>query len=213
MSDPLEPEIRKQDGAGRLRRFLFVTTAARFVAAILGAFLLPVAAASGQVVERRVLIVAPDDDDERVMLAREAVAFWNRTLSDLAEVVKRTYRFTLEHAQKHPSVVLEDVSVDTVGGPVYRVRARVANRGEFPTHVSNKGRTLRRLRPVRVEFHAARGVELLSAEGHTEVGHLAGVTGSRTLEWFVSAPKPGKGLCEIRVLGGTGGNASVKVGV
>ena len=137
----------------------------------------------------------------------------NRTLSDLAEVVKRTYRFTLEHAQKHPSVVLEDVSVDTVGGPVYRVRARVANRGEFPTHVSNKGRTLRRLRPVRVEFHAARGVELLSAEGHTEVGHLAGVTGSRTLEWFVSAPKPGKGLCEIRVLGGTGGNASVKVGV
>jgi hypothetical protein len=83
LSDPLEPEIRKQDGAGRLRRFLFVTTAARFVAAILGAFLLPVAAASGQVVERRVLIVAPDDDDERVMLAREAVAFWNRTLSDL----------------------------------------------------------------------------------------------------------------------------------
>ena len=135
----------------------------------------------------------------------------NRTLSDLAEVVKRTYRFTLEHAQKHPRVVLEDVSVDPMGGAVYRVRARVANRGEFPTHVSNKGRTLRRLRPVRVEFHPSSGVELLSAEGHMEVGHLAGVTGSRTLEWFVSAPKAGKALCEIRVLGGTGGNVSAKV--
>ena len=136
----------------------------------------------------------------------------NRTLSDLAEVVKQTYRFTLEHAQKHPHVILEDVSVDTWGGSVYRVRARVANRGEFPTHVSNKGRALRRLRPVRVEFHPSSGVELLSAEGHVEVGHLAGVTGSRTLEWFVSTPKAGRVLCEIRVLGGTGGNVSAKVG-
>ena len=60
-----------------------MTTSARVVAVFLVAFLLPVAAASGQVAERRVLIVAPDDDDERVTLAREAVAFWNRTLSDL----------------------------------------------------------------------------------------------------------------------------------
>ena len=45
--------------------------------------LLPAAPAAGQVVERQVVIITPDGDDERVMHTREAVAFWNRTLSDL----------------------------------------------------------------------------------------------------------------------------------
>jgi len=135
----------------------------------------------------------------------------NPTLKDLSEIAKGTYRFTVEHAGRHPRVVLEDVTVDAVGGDVFRVRARVANRGEFPTHVTNKGKGLSRLKPVRVEFHPRRGVELLSAEGHVNVGHLAGVTGSRLLEWFVSCPGKREELCEIRALGGTGGNVSLKV--
>ena len=111
-------------------------------------------------------------------------------------------------------IVLEDVQADAMGGQVFRIRARVANRGEYPTHVSNKGKNLRRLRPVRVEFHPAEGVELLSDRGHHSLGHLSGVTGSRLLEWFVSAPEGSDELCEIQVLGGTGGNVkrSVKRG-
>jgi hypothetical protein len=128
------------------------------------------------------------------------------TLRDLARISEGTYKFTLEHARKHPRVVLEDVQADAIGGQVFRIRARVANRGEFPTHVSNKGKNLRRLRPVRLEFHPAEGVELLSAQGHYSLGHLSGVTGSRCLEWFVSAPASRENLCEIRVSGGTGGN-------
>jgi len=128
------------------------------------------------------------------------------TLHDLARISEGTYKFTLEHAHKHPRVILEDVHVDNVGGEVFRIRARVANRGEFPTHISNKGRDLRRLQPVRVEFHPDEGVILLSAQGHYSLGHLGGVTDSRSLEWFVLAPKGGKHLCEIRMLGGTGGN-------
>ena len=73
-------------------------------------------------------------------------------------------------------MTLEDVCADAVGGSVYRVRARVANWGEISTHVTNKGRGLR---PVRMEFHPSTGVDLLSAEGHVDVGHLARVTGSR----------------------------------
>jgi len=135
----------------------------------------------------------------------------NPTLKDLAKIAEGTYKFTLEHAAKHPRVTLEDVQVETVGGQVFRIRARVANRGEFPTHVSNKGKNLRRLRPVRVEFHPADGVNLLSAQGHFSLGHLSGITGGKSLEWFVSAPAGKADLCEIRVLGGTGGNVRQNV--
>lgn len=133
----------------------------------------------------------------------------NPTLKDLQRIARGTYRFTLEHARRHPQTALEDLSVDAVGGGVWRIRGRVANRGAFPTHVTNKGRGLRRLRPVRVEFCPGEGVEILSHQAHFEVGHLAGVTGSRVVEWFVAGS--GGELGEIRVAGGTGGNVWRKV--
>ena len=135
----------------------------------------------------------------------------NRTLPDLAEVSKGTYRFTLDHANKHPKVRLEDLAVETVGDGVYRIRVRVANRGELPTHVTNRGKQLRRVRSVRVLFREGRGVRLLSAEGHRDLGHLAGVTGGQLLEWFISASDRTRRLCEIAVLGGTGGNSTLTV--
>lgn len=133
----------------------------------------------------------------------------NPTLKDLQRISRGTYRFTLEHARRHPRIALEDLSVDSVGGNVWRIRGRVANRGAFPTHVTDKGRGLRRLRPVRAEFHPGEEVEILSHQAHFDVGHLAGVTGSRVLEWFVAGK--GEALGEIRVAGGTGGNVRRQV--
>jgi hypothetical protein len=132
----------------------------------------------------------------------------NPTQADLHRIAKGTYRFTLEHAAKHPWVQLEELSTTAVANGVYRIRARIANRGAFPTHVTNKGKSLKRLRPVRVEFYPSEGVKLLSAQGHLDLGHLSGVTDSRLVEWFVSAPHAPPELCEIRVLGGSGGNVS-----
>ena len=63
-----------------------------------------------------------------------------------------------------------------------------------------------RFRPVRVEFCPAEGVSLLSERGHCLLGHLEAITGSCSLEWFVSAPAGVGELCELRVYGGTGGN-------
>ncbi|MCK4300864.1 MAG: hypothetical protein KAX80_15085, partial [Planctomycetes bacterium] len=133
------------------------------------------------------------------------------TLTDLRRIAKGTYKFTLEHAGRHPRVLIEDLKAERVGPDVYRIRARVANRGEFPTHITNKGRNLRRLRPVRVEFHPADGVRLLSQTGHYDLGHLGGVTDGRALEWFVAAEGNGDSLCELHVQGGTGGNVSAAV--
>ncbi len=130
------------------------------------------------------------------------------TLDDLKKIVQGTYRFTLEHAGRHPRLSIEDVRVDKVGDSVYRIRARVANRGYFPTHVTNRGRGLRRLKGVQVEFVPAEGVTLLSRTGHQSLGHLPGVTGGRELEWFVAAPRPTRVLCELRVRGGAAGRAA-----
>jgi hypothetical protein len=135
------------------------------------------------------------------------------TLDHLKKIVRGTYRFTVDHASRHPWVRIEELSVDRFGPDIARVRARVANRGQLPTHVSNKGRTLRRLPEVRVEFHLAKGVRLLSHEGHVQVGHLAGLTGSRTLEWFVMLRHDTKTLGELAVWAGTGGNVRTPVTV
>ena len=134
--------------------------------------------------------------------------FDNPSLLELPRTLEGVYRFTIKHAQKHPQIALEDVNVDAVDHSVHRIRIRVANRGEFPTHISKRGMSLPRPSTVRVEFHPAKDVELLSAVGHVDLGHLAGITGSSLLEWFVRAPESARELCEIRVLGGTGGNVT-----
>lgn len=131
----------------------------------------------------------------------------NPTLEDLKRIAEGTFRFTLEHASRHPWVMVEDARAEQVGDGIWRVRARVANRGELPTHVSNRGRALRRVQGVRVEFRPAEGVKLLSEAGHRTLGHLGGLTDGRDLEWFVAAEGAGDVLCELRVFGGAGGNA------
>ena len=61
-----------------------MTNAARVTFTLLVAVsLLPAAPAAPQVLEHRVVIITSDAADERVTQTREAVAFWNRTLSDL----------------------------------------------------------------------------------------------------------------------------------
>jgi len=120
-----------------------------------------------------------------------------------------TYRFTLYHASLHPRVRLEDVRAEAVSRDIYRIRARVANRGELPTNISNRGAKLRRLQTVRVEFRLGQGVKLLSNQAHYDLGHLSGPGGSRALEWFVRGAPGAK--CRINVHGGTGGNTGIEV--
>jgi len=130
----------------------------------------------------------------------------NPALCRLEETLEGACRFTLRHAEMHPRVQVEGLRVDRVGEKVYRIRVRVANRGRLPTHISNRGKSLPRIPLVRVDFRTSQGVELLSREARRELGHLPGITGSRELEWFLSAPSQIRELCEIHVLGGTGGN-------
>ena len=133
-----------------------------------------------------------------------------RSLPDLKRIAEGTYRFTLEHAARHPRIAIEEPLAEQVAPGIWRVRLRVANRGQFPTNVTEKGKGLRRLPPVRVALHLAEGVTLLSYEGYRNLGHLGGLTDSRLLEWFIAAERAGT-LAEVVVSGGAGGNARLVV--
>jgi hypothetical protein len=133
----------------------------------------------------------------------------NPALSKLGEIAAGTYCFTLEHARRHPRVLAEDLQVDAVADGIWRVRARIVNRGGFPTHVSNRGRQLRRLRPVVASLRTGEGVELLSRRGAFELGHLAAIRGNAGVEWFVRAD-PGA-RAQLEIAGGTGGNTRTEV--
>ncbi|MGB9595497.1 MAG: hypothetical protein ACPL7B_04370 [Candidatus Poribacteria bacterium] len=128
---------------------------------------------------------------------------------DLKRILEGTYKFTIDHTRKHPKIAVEDVQIKAVGADIYRIRLRI--RGEFPTNISNKGKNLRRLKPIRVEFCPSENVKLLSNQGHYNLGHLSGIRDSRLFEWFISVPDDCKIPCEIRIYGGTGGNIVYKV--
>lgn len=136
----------------------------------------------------------------------------NPLVPALEPMVAGAYRFTRSFVERHPRVQAESVEVTGVGGDACRIRARIANRGRLPTNVTNLGRGLPRMQPVRASLTPADGVELLSARGHLELGHLRALTGSRVVEWFVRAAVPaGTELAVIRVLGGAGGDSRVQV--
>lgn len=136
----------------------------------------------------------------------------NPLVPALEPMVAGAYRFTRSFVERHPRVQAESVEVTGVGGDAYRIRARIANRGRLPTNVTNLGRGLPRMQPVRASLTPADGVELLSARGHLELGHLRALTGSRVVEWFVRAAVPaGTELAVVRVLGGAGGDSRVQV--
>jgi len=94
-------------------------------------------------------------------------------------------RFIMEYAQRHPHLRIGDVALDHLDGSVYRLRARVMSTAAFPTNVTQRGLSLRALKPVAVELIAGDDAEVVSRNRHQEIGQLAGLTGSRELEWFV----------------------------
>ena len=134
----------------------------------------------------------------------------NPLLSELPPTLEAAYRFTIAQARKRPWVVVEDLGVRRFDDSVYRIRLRVANRGDLPTHLTNKGKSIRRLRPVTARFTPAAGVTMLSAAESQELGHLAAVTGSRIVEWFVSATEKPEAqvLGQLWIAGGAGGDSS-----
>jgi len=127
----------------------------------------------------------------------------NPTLQDLKKTSAGTYRFTIAHAKKHPYIVIEEVTTEAIGNSIYKIRAKVANKGALPTNITNKALSLARFKGVKVQFFPAEKSELISLHSHFDIGHIQGIS-FHTVEWFVKSK--GKELGEISVHGETGGN-------
>jgi hypothetical protein len=109
--------------------------------------------------------------------------------AELPREVERNVDFVLMQAAHTQLLEIAGVEAESLGGDVYRVRARVRNAGYVPTELEMRqlqGRAV----PVRVTLAAGEGVELLSEQARQELGTLAGHQEKR-VEWLVRAPSGG----------------------
>jgi hypothetical protein len=94
--------------------------------------------------------------------------------------------FNLEHAAAAPRVRVDDVSVETLGADLFRVRAVVANHGYLPTNLTDVAIQRQVAKPVRVELEVD-GAELVMNPREVDLGHLAG-RNERAFPWSPWGP-------------------------
>lgn len=138
-------------------------------------------------------------------------AWDNPLVSALEPMLEGCHRFTLELSKRHPSVVIEKLSVKSTDD-VARVTVEVASRGQLPTNVTKKGKSLKRRAPVRLRFRPSEGVEFIEGGEITDLGHLATGDASRTAEWTLSTDGEERNvLGELYIEGGTSGRQVTSV--
>ena len=126
----------------------------------------------------------PDFPDRTVEVGGFApFARLNPPASELDSVLVRHERFIVALAGLLPSVTLRDVEVEALSDGVYRVKARVANEGFFPT-LSGLGELVRWPRRVRVEV-VTDGQEIAGGQAVQLLGPLPGSGKGEDVEWVI----------------------------
>ena len=126
----------------------------------------------------------PDFPDRTVEVGGFApFARLNPPASEMDSVLARHERFIVALAGMLPSLTLRDVGVEALSPGVYRIKARVANEGFFPT-VSGLGERVRWPRRVRVEI-VTNGQEIAGGQPVQLLGPLAGSGSGEDVEWVV----------------------------
>ena len=111
----------------------------------------------------------------------------NPLAGDLPREVERNVDFVLVQARHLPELTISSLEAFDLGGDIYRVEARVGNRGFAPTELAIR-REQRRAEPVRARV-GGEGVEVLSSEAQVELGTIAGHDEAE-VEWLVRAADP-----------------------
>ncbi len=120
-----------------------------------------------------------------------------------AEIAPQT-AFALSFAALAPRLAWRTVEVTPLGNEHFHLLAVVENQGFLPTYVSNRAKTMKAVRPVRVELVLPEGATLQSGTQKQEIDHLEGrsnklsVSSSEALsatdnrakaEWVIHAPE------------------------
>jgi murein tripeptide amidase MpaA len=141
----------------------------------------------------------------------ERETFGNPPPQFLLKTLEPNTEFVLAHARMLPRLALREVSAETQGRGVYRVRAVLANTGYLPTDTSRQARQRKAVRPIEVRLNLPEGAELIVGEAQQEIGQLEGRNNKRALwgasfptdnlrklEWVVRAPAGGQLTVEAR---------------
>jgi murein tripeptide amidase MpaA len=100
--------------------------------------------------------------------------FQNPPAKFLPEVAEQNARFVLAHMATLPSLRLDDLTCETLGGGNYRIRFAARNYGFLSTAVSAKAAERKATRPVCAVITLGDGVTLQSGERESELGHIEG---------------------------------------
>ncbi|MFC6646479.1 M14 family metallopeptidase [Granulicella cerasi] len=121
----------------------------------------------------------------------------------LEKVCRDNALFNLRHAAASPRVLVDAVTVESLGADLYKVRAVVSNHGYLPTNLSDVAIEKGIAKPVEVSI-SIDGGEVVMNPAKVELGHLAGrnerfapwspwgqqwTAVSKPVEWLVRAPQ------------------------
>lgn len=108
-------------------------------------------------------------------------AYRNPPEAMLEQVCRDNAMFNLRHAAASPRVVVDSLTVTTLGSGLYKVRATVSNHGYLPTNLSDIAIEKGTAKPVQVSIEVTGG-ELLMNPATVEIGHLSG-RNERSTPW------------------------------
>jgi len=113
--------------------------------------------------------------------------------------------FAVAFAALAPRLAWHAVDVTALGDDTWHVLAVVENVGFLPTNVSNQAKTVKAVRPVRIELVVPDGAAIRSGKPTQEVGHLEGRSNKLSVAYYGGSPTDNRGKAEWLVNAPGGG--------
>lgn len=103
----------------------------------------------------------------------------------LEEEISKHVRFMLREVKTLPRVVFDSIKSEKLADGLYRIEAVVGNLGYMPTYVFREGLKNKQMKPLTVTLNGFN--EMVQGKAEQEIGHLAGFSGIRTMDWGIPA--------------------------
>jgi murein tripeptide amidase MpaA len=91
----------------------------------------------------------------------------------LEDLCHKNMRFNLRHAASAPQIKLDEVTCESLGADLYKIRAIVSNHGYLPTNLSDVAIEKKSAKPVTVTLEPGDSKLMMNPQT-AELGHLAG---------------------------------------
>jgi hypothetical protein len=92
----------------------------------------------------------------------------------LESVTSGNAKFVLRAMFTAPMLSIRELTVESLGADLYKIKALVQNDGFLPTYVTEMARKVGVTKPVKVEIEVGDGGEIVSGKPEVEIGHLSG---------------------------------------